>query len=314
MADAAVRPDPSPRAPDLARLRDLIRLYTPYDAEFPLRIPGVAVARSTQRHEALVHSVQQPALCIVAQGNKSVHIGAEQYEYDTDHMMVYAVNLPIAFQVTNASLSEPFLTFKVDLDPHRIAELTLKLYPHGLSRSQDPRGVQITDVNAAIIQTAVRILETVEHEREARWIGPMLVDELLMRLLLSPAGPMVAQLGQVESKTERVARAIEWIQNHLAEPLTIEVLAEQVHMGLSTFHAQFKAVTGLSPLQFQKNLRLQEARRLLVATVMDAGAVSREVGYASASQFTREYTRFFGNTPRRDMVHLRAGSSGLMAN
>lgn len=313
MADAEVRLDPSPAARDLARLRELIRLHAPYDAEFPLRIPGVAVARSTRPHEALVHSVQQPALCIVAQGNKSVLIGAEQYRYDTDHMMVYAVNLPIAFQVTQASSSEPFLTFKVDLDPHRIAELTLKLYPHGLPRSQEPRGVQITDVNAAIIQAAVRILETVDNEREVRWIGPMLVDELLMRLLLSPAGPMVAQVGQVESNTERVARAIEWIQHHIAEPLSIEALAERVHMGVSTFHAQFKAVTGLSPLQFQKNLRLQEARRLLVATVMDAGAVSREVGYASASQFTREYTRFFGNTPRRDMTHLRGGG-GFLAN
>ncbi|MFC4456659.1 AraC family transcriptional regulator [Deinococcus sonorensis] len=274
----------------------------------------MAVARSTQAHEALVHSVQKPALCIVAQGNKSVHIGSEQYEYDAEHMMVYAVNLPVAFQVTKASPSEPFLTFKLDLDPQRIAELTLKVYPHGLPRVHDPRGVQITEANFAIIHAAVRLLETVESERDARWVGPIIVDELLMRLLLSPAGPMVAQLGQVESNTERVARAIEWIQKHINEPLTIEALAESVHMGVSTFHAHFKAVTGLSPLQFQKNLRLQEARRLLVATVMDAGSVSQQVGYASASQFTREYTRFFGTTPRKDMAHLRAGANGAGTN
>lgn len=293
---------------DLARMRDLIRLHAPYDAEFPLRVPGVAVARSTQPNEALVHSVQQPALCIVAQGNKSVYIGPDEYQYDPDHMMVYAVNLPIAFQVTKASVHEPFLTFKLDLAPHRIAELTLKLYPHGLPRIQDQRGVQINEANAAIIQAAVRLLETIGNEQEARWIGPIIVDELLMRLLLSPAGPMVSQLGRVESTTERIAQAIEWIQQHLAEPLTIEALAEQVHMGVSTFHAQFKAVTGLSPLQFQKNLRLQEARRLLVATIMDAGAVGQQVGYTSASQFTREYSRFFGNTPKKDMVRLRTGS------
>jgi len=295
----------------VVRLRDLIRLHAPYDAEFPLRIPGVAVARSSKAHEALMHSVQQPALCIVAQGNKSVQVGADQYEYHSERMMVYAVNLPIAFQVTKASPSEPFLTFKLDLDPQRIAKLSLKLYPHGLAKGQDPRGVQITEADTAITQAAVRVLETVGNEREAQWIGPMIVDELLMRLLLGPAGPMVAQLGQVESTTERVARAIELIQKRIAEPLVIESLAEKVHLGVSTFHAHFKAVTGLSPLQFQKNLRLQEARRLLVATVMDAGTVSREVGYASASQFTREYTRFFGTTPKKDMAQLR---SSLLAN
>jgi len=313
-AEAGPRSDDAVAAstPDVARLRDLIRLHTPYDAEFPLRVPGVAVARSSRAHEALVHSVQRPALCIVAQGRKSVHIGAEEYEYHSERMMVYAVNLPIAFQVTKASSSEPFLTFKLDLDPQRIAALTLKLYPHGLPRDQDPRGVQVTEASAAIIQAAIRILETIENEREARWIGPMLVDELLMRLLLGPAGPMVAQLGQIESTTERVARAIEAIQKEIAEPLVIEALAEKLHLGVSTFHAHFKAVTGLSPLQFQKNLRLQEARRLLVATAMDAGTVSRQVGYASASQFTREYTRFFGTTPRKDMAQLRGGS--VLAN
>lgn len=305
---------PSSLALELARLRELVRLHAPYDAEFPLRVPGVAVARSTRTHEAIVHGVQQPALCIVAQGNKSVQIGTEQYAYNPDRMMVYAVNLPIAFRVTEASTNEPFLTFKLDLDLGRIAELSLKLYPHGLPRVQDSRAVQVTEANPAIINAAVRILETVENEREARWVGPMIVDEVLMRLLLSPVGPMVAQLGQVDSNAQRVARAIEWMQGHVAEPLNIEALAETVHMGVSTFHAHFKAVTGMSPLQFQKNLRLQEARRLLVATAMDAGAVSRQVGYASASQFTREYTRLFGNTPRTDMAQLRAGGGGLVPN
>ncbi|MFB9993354.1 AraC family transcriptional regulator N-terminal domain-containing protein [Deinococcus oregonensis] len=303
-------PHPDPLLPvdaaKLARLGDLIRQHAPYDAEFSLRVPGVAVARSTRTHEALVHSVQTPALCIVAQGNKSVHIGTEAYAYNPQHMMVYAVNLPIAFQVTNASAAEPFLTFKLDLEPQRIAELALKLYPNGLPRTQDNRGVQITEAQTTITDAAVRILETVANEREAQWIGPMLVDELLMRLLLGPAGSMVAQLGQVESNPQRVGRAIEWIQDHFDEPLNIDGLAELAHMGVSTFHAHFKGVTGMSPLQFQKNLRLQEARRLMVSTVMDAGTVSRQVGYASASQFTREYTRFFGSTPRRDMNQMRS--------
>ena len=296
---------------EMQRLRQLIERHAPYDAEFPLRVPGVSVARATRGHHSLVHSVQRPALCIVAQGNKSVQLGTEQYEYNPERMMVYAVNLPIAFQVTQASVREPFLTFKLDLDPQRLAELALKLFPHGLPRNQRGRGVQVTDTDPAIINAAIRLMEAVENEREAQWIGPLIVDELLIRLLLSPVGPMVVQLGQVESSTQRVSRAIEWIQGHFDEPLNIDALAELVHLGVSTFHAQFKAVTSMSPLQFQKNLRLQEARRLLVSTAMDAGTVGRQVGYGSASQFTREYGRLFGQAPSRDIAQLR--EQGLSA-
>lgn len=294
----------------MLRLRELIERHAPYEAEFPLRVPGVSVARATRGHNSLVHSVQRPALCIVAQGNKSVQLGTEQYEYNPDRMMVYAVNLPIAFQVTQASAHEPFLTFKLDLDPQRLAELALKLFPHALPRNQGGRGVQVTDTDPAIINAAIRLMEAVENEREAQWIGPLIVDELLIRLLLSPVGGVVAQLGQVDSSTQRVSRAIEWIQGHFDEPLNIDALAELVHLGVSTFHAQFKVVTSMSPLQFQKNLRLQEARRLMVSTAMDAGTVGRQVGYASASQFTREYSRFFGNTPRRDMAQIHSGEIG----
>ncbi|MGY2893843.1 AraC family transcriptional regulator N-terminal domain-containing protein [Deinococcus sp. UYEF24] len=303
-----------PSPPDLERFRELIRLHAPYDAEFPLRVPGVAVARTTRGHETLIHSVQRPALCIVAQGTKSVYVGSEQYEYNPQRMLVYGVNLPIAFQVTRASVNEPFLTFKLDFNPQRIAELALKLYPHGLPRGQDSRGVQIADVNASIVNAAVRLLEAVQDEQEAHWIGPLIIDEILMRLLLSPVGPMVAQLGQAESNTHRVSQATEWIQAHFDEPLDVGGLADLVHMGVSTFHAHFKAVTSMSPLQFQKNLRLQEARRLMVTTVMDAGTLSRQVGYASASQFTREYTRFYGTTPRKDIVQLRRIANSLPVN
>ena len=174
--------------------------------------------------------------------------------------------------------------------------------------------MQVTGDPPAIIGAATRLMDTVENDWEAQWIGPLIVDELLIRLLLSPVGPMVAQLGQVESNTQRVARAIEWIQGHFDEPLNIDALAELVHMGVSTFHAHFKAVTSLSPLQFQKNLRLQEARRLMVVTAMDAGTVGRQVGYASASQFTREYSRFFGSTPSKDMAQMHRGDIRLQAN
>ena len=222
--------------------------------------------------------------------------------------MVYAVNLPIAFRVTRASVREPFLTFKLDLDPQRIAALSLKLFPHGSMRVQDHRGVHLTPSNAAVVNATTRLLEVMGNEREAAFIGPLIVDELLTRLLLSPIGAQVAQLGQAESRVGRVARAIDWIHAHYDEPLEVEALAELVHMGVSTFHAHFKAVTSMSPLQFQKQVRLQEARRLLMSSPVDATTASRQVGYQSASQFSREYSRLFGSAPSRDMVRLRESS------
>ncbi|MFC4427228.1 MULTISPECIES: AraC family transcriptional regulator [Deinococcus] len=294
---------PSPE--ELSRLAELIRIYAPYDGDFPLRLPGVAVARSAHVNQHLQHSVQQPALCLVAQGNKSVQIGPDKYEYDPQRLMVYSVQLPVAFQVTQASVAEPFLTFKLDLDPQRIASLSLKLFPDGVQRVQENRGVHQTPSNAAIVNAASRLLEVMGSDREAALIGPLVVDELLIRLLMSPVGAQVAQLGQAESRVGRIARAIDWIQAHYDEPLEVEALADLVHMGVSTFHAHFKAVTSMSPLQFQKHVRLQEARRLLMSSPVDATTASRQVGYQSASQFSREYSRLFGNTPSQDLARLR---------
>jgi AraC-like DNA-binding protein len=298
---------------DLLRLTELICAHAPHDGDFPLRLPGVAVARATRVHQHLQHSVQRPALCLVAQGSKSVQIGPDAYGYDPQRLMVYSVNLPIAFRVTQASLTKPFLTFKLDLDPARIAALSLKLFPHGLLRAQDHRGVHLTPSSAAIVHAAIRLLAAMGDEQEAAFIGPLIVDEILTRLLLSPVGVQVAQLGQTDSKVQRVGRAIDLIRTHFDEPLNVKALAELVHMGTSTFHAHFKAVTSMSPLQFQKQVRLQEARRLMMSSAADATTASRQVGYVSASQFSREYSRLFGSTPSRDIARLREPSDQRLA-
>ena len=143
------------------------------------------------------------------------------------------------------------------------------------------------------------------HPAEAELLAPLAVDEILLRLLLSPIGPRVAQIGQQESSVQRVAKAVSWVREHFAEPMTLEALADLVHMSVSSFHQHFKAVTAMTPLQYQKVLRLQEARRLMLSRMLDAGSAARQVGYLSASQFSREYTRLFGNAPTRDVATLR---------
>ncbi len=295
--------------PDVVKLAGLISAYAPHDGCFELRIPGVHAIRRSRMNTELLHAVAQPALCIVAQGAKSVMLGQEVYEYDASRMLVYSVDLPVAAQLTRASYSEPFLGFRLDLDPHKVAELVLKVYPHGLPRVHESRGVYVGQVNVSIIKAATRLLELMAEPGDAELLAPLVIDEILIRLLRSPIGVRVAQIGLAESNVNGIAKAVSWLRANFSEPMKVEELAELAHMSVSSFHQHFKSVTSMSPLQFQKVLRLQEARRLMLSTMMDASNASSHVGYVSASQFSREYSRFFGSAPTKDIARLREYST-----
>jgi AraC-like DNA-binding protein len=294
--------------PDVVKLASLIRAYTPHDGRFELRIPGVHAIRVSRTNPDLVHALQQPALCIVAQGAKSVLLGQEVYEYDASRMLVYSVDLPVAAQVTKASPSEPYLSFKLNLDPHKIAELVLKVYPHGLPRVQESRAVYVGQADMRIVNAATRLLELMAQPGDAELLAPLVVEEILIRLLRSSIGVRVAQIGLAESGVHGVAKAVAWLRANFSQAIKIEELAKLAHMSVSSFHQHFKAVTSMSPLQFQKVLRLQEARRLMLSMMVDAGTASWRVGYQSPSQFSREYGRFFGSAPTKDIASLREHS------
>jgi len=291
--------------PDVVRLAHLIRAHTPYDGRFELRVPGVYAIRRSRTNTELVHAMHRPALCIVAQGAKSVLLGQEVYEYDASCMLIFSVDLPVASQVTRASHAEPFLGFRLDLDPHKVAELVLKVYPHGVPQVQEKRAVYVGRSSASIVNAATRLVELMAQPGDAELIAPLVIDEILIRLLRSPVGGRVAQIGLAESSVYRIAKAVAWVRANFSQPMNVEELAELVDMSVSSFHQHFKFVTSMSPLQYQKVLRLQEARRLMMSTMMDAGTASRQVGYLSASQFSREYGRFFGCAPTRDIARLR---------
>ncbi len=291
--------------PDVVRLASLIRAHTPHDGRFDLRIPGVHASRVSRTNAQMVHAMARPALCIVAQGAKSVLLGQEVYEYDASRMLVFSVDLPVAGQVTRASPSEPYLGFKLDLDPHKIAELVLKVYPHGVPRVQERRAVYVGQANMAIVSAATRLLELMAQPGDAQLLAPLVVEEILIRLLRSPIGVRVAQIGLAESSVHGIAKAVSWLRANFSQPMKVEELAKLAHMSVSSFHQHFKAVTSMSPLQFQKALRLQEARRLMLSTMVDAGTASWRVGYQSASQFSREYGRFFGRAPTKNIASLR---------
>ncbi len=291
--------------PAIEKLACLISAYAPHDGSFDLSIPGVHAGRFSRINKECAHVLRVPSLCIVAQGAKTVIVGEEVYEYDSSRMIVFSVALPIAAQVTQASFAKPYLSLRLDLDAPRIAGLVLKVFPHGVPPAQERKAVYITPVDESIINAATRLFECLRQPGDAELLAPLAVDEILIRLLRSPIGIRVAQMGFAESSVQRVAKAITWLRENYSQPMKVDELADLVNMSVSSFHEHFKAVTSMSPLHYQKVLRLQEARRLMLSAMMDAGGASQQVGYLSPSQFSREYSRFFGSAPTRDIARLR---------
>jgi AraC-like DNA-binding protein len=299
----------SPEAPGalaLRRLANLVAHYAPHDGAFPLRLPGTYVVRLSHISTEPTFSTMRPAVCIVAQGAKVVMMGRDVLEYDPAHVLVFAVDLPMSSQVIRASRKEPYLGFILDLDPTRVAELAARAYPRGIPKPTEARALYVGHSTDGIVDAATRLLDLMANPDEAQLLGPVVIDEIVLRLLRTGIGPRVAQIGQPKSGVQRVGEAVSWIRAHFAQPVTVEEMAAAAHMSASSFHERFKAVTSLSPLQYQKVLRLHEARRLMLFQRMDVNEACHRVGYLSPSQFSREYARFFGSAPTKDIARVQA--------
>jgi AraC-like DNA-binding protein len=286
-------------------LAKLLKAYTPHDGSFELKIPGAYAIRRSRTNAELVHGVQKSALCIVAQGAKSVMLGRDVFEYDATRLIAFSVDVPVASRIMRASPAEPYLCLRLDLDPQRIAELALKVFPHGLPRVPDNGAVCVAEADVRIINAAVRLVELMAEPGNVELLAPLVIDEILIRLLCSQIGARIAQIGLADTGVYGVEKAVSWLRANFSQPMKVEELADLANMSVSSFHQHFRSVTAMSPLQYQKALRLQEARSLMLSKMMDAGSASQLVGYVSASQFSREYSRFFGNTPSKDIVKLR---------
>ena len=293
---------------DLANLARRIAAYAPHDGTFDLRIPGLHVSRFSRINSECVHAIQLPSLCLITRGAKSVIVGQETYEYDATRMLVFSVALPVAAQVTRAAYDDPYLALRLDFDPLKISELVLRVFPDGLPPVPDRKAVYVAPLDAGIVNAAARLMDCLPQPADIDLLTPLVKEEILIRLLRGPIGPRIAQMGFAESSVQRIAKAIAWLRENFSQPMKVEELAELVHMSPSSFHEHFRSVTSMSPLQYQKVLRLQEARRLMLSATLDAGSASQRVGYLSASQFSREYSRFFGNAPTKDIARLRNDS------
>ena len=295
----------TPGALALRRLANRIAAYAPHDGAFQLRLPGTYAIRLSRMTTEASYATLGPALCVAAQGAKVVMLGSEVLEYDPAHLLVFAVDLPISSQVIRASRKDPYLGFTLDLDPVRVGELAARVYPRGVPKASDHRGLYVGRSTDDIVDAVTRLLDLMARPEDADLLGPLVIDEILIRLLRTPIGSRVAQIGHTTSGVQRMAEAVTWIRAHFAQPVTVDEMAASVHMSASSFHQRFKAVTSMSPLQYQKVLRLHEARRLMLFQTMDASDACHRVGYLSASQFSREYGRFFGSAPIKDIARLR---------
>ncbi|WP_341476952.1 AraC family transcriptional regulator [Sphingomonas oleivorans] len=268
-------------------------------------VPRLSLIRASQPTEPRA-TVYEPALCIVAQGRKRAMLGATIFDYDPAKYLVVSVDLPIVGQVVEASEAEPFLCFRLELDVPALAALLLEM-PRDAG-SGDSAGLAVNAITPDLLDPVIRLMRLLERPADIPILAPLAEREILYRLLLCEQGALLRQIALADSRLSQINRAIGWIKRNYAAPFRIETVAREANMSPSSLHHHFKAVTAMSPLQYQKQVRLQEARRLILAERADAATAGFAVGYESPSQFSREYRRLFGAPPVRDAARLRMSS------
>jgi len=267
--------------------------------------PGLRLARSSRPTEP-VHAVYQPALCFVAQGRKQALLGEEVFRYDPGHYLIYTVDLPLTFQVEEASKERPYLGFRLDLDPALVASVRME---SGIElRKSDARmkAMNVSPIDVNLLDAAVRLVRLLDAPAEYKILAPLITREIIFRLLSGGQGARLSHLMASVGDMRRISKAIGHLREHFDQLLRMEDLAHELGMSVSGFHHHFKSVTAMSPLQFQKQIRLQEARRLMLGEDLDAASAGFRVGYEDPAYFSRDYKKLFGAPPQRDIARLRS--------
>jgi AraC-like DNA-binding protein len=273
-------------------------------ASAPTGIPGLMVSAARVATEPSNH-IYEPVFGLVAQGAKSIALGDTVFDYGAGRYLVVSVDLPITSHVSVASERAPFLAMGLILRPATIAALLLETAADDRS-TVDASGMGVSKAPGDLLDAVVRLLRLLDHPRDVPVLATLIEREILWRLLCGKQGAMLRQIGLADSRLSNISHAIKWIRAHYAKILRIEDLAQMAAMSVSSFHRHFRAVTSLSPIQYQKQIRLQEARARLLAQSADVAAVGFAVGYDSPSQFSREYSRVYGAPPGRDAARLRS--------
>jgi AraC-like DNA-binding protein len=285
--------------------------HAPEDGTFKSAIPGVALIRASAPTLPMP-VIYEPTVCFVAQGRKRAMLAHTACDYDPARHLIASVGLPVMGAVLEASASEPYLCVQLDLDMQELSELAIRFPAASAAPAAAPEGLTLNRTTPALLDALVRLVSLLDTPVDIEAIAPLAIREILYRLLSGDGGHVIRHMAQTDSRLNQIARAIVWIRRNYRERWRIEAAAEVAALSRSTFHAHFKAITAMSPLEFRTQLRLQEARRLMVSDAMEAAAAAFNVGYDSPSQFSRDYSRFFGTPPAADTRRLRAaiGAAG----
>ena len=290
-----------------AELAGIIDQYCSADGSHPTPIPGLTFFRCSSP-SAPACAVVKSVFALLAQGVKRVVLADEAYEYDQRHYLVTSVDLPLLAQVTQASVAQPYFGLALDLDARKIGELMSKIAQKTPSTAAVSRGLAIGKLTPPILDAVLRLARLLATPADIAVLAPLIEQELLYHLLIGEQGSRLRDVAIKGTQSHQIARAIQWINQGFSQTMAIDELAEAVSMSKSSLHHHFKALTSMSPLQYQKTLRLQEARRLMLVEQLDAASASHRVGYESPSQFSREYRRMFGASPLKDVAQMRPGS------
>lgn len=270
-------------------------------------LAGLRLARSSTLTEPL-HGISTPSVCVIAQGGKEVLLGESRYRYDPLHYLLTTIELPSVSQVVEASKERPYLSLRLELPPTLVSSVLFEAGYALPGKQTDARAIDVSSLDGNLLDAIVRLIRLMEAPAEVLVLLPLIMREVIYRLLLGEQGERLCHLAVLGGYTSDIARAVERLRQDFDRPLHIEDLAHELGMSVSGFYHRFKAVTEMSPLQFQKQLRLQQARRLMLGEDLDAASAAYRVGYQDASHFNREYKSFFGLSPMRDVQLLRGAT------
>lgn len=293
----------------LQQLALLIRRHAPSSGTHQTAVPYLSLMHATQLSEPL-ESVYKPSICVVAQGAKTATLADEIYQYDPSTYLVTSVELPIIGKIIEASPENPYLSLKLSFDADVILDIVKETNRPVLVPSEACRGITVNRTSSTLLEAIVRLMQLLDTPEDIPILAPLVIREILYRVLQGEQGALIRQFVIIGSHAHNIAQSIQLINRQFDRPLVIEQLAKSVNMSTSAFHKHFKRVTAMSPLQYQKIVRLQEARRLMLTETVQASDAAFRVGYESPSQFSREYARMYGRPPMLDVQKLRSSVAG----
>ncbi|TOC25520.1 AraC family transcriptional regulator [Vibrio parahaemolyticus] len=303
MSDLSPTSLPS-RAFATQKLAKLIDRWTGDANQYDTPISGLRFSRWTTPTPPTSYTLN-PSICLIAQGRKRVLLGEESFIYDANHFLISSVDLPIIANIIEASEEQPYLGLIMELDLTEISQLIVDSELAFTQSKEAQKGIAVGELSESLLDAFVRLAELLDEGQNIKILAPIIKREIFYRLLMSEQGTRLHQIVTAGSHSHQIAKAIDWLKNNFVKPLSVGDLASYTGMSKSSFYTHFRSMTSMTPLQFQKKLRLSEARRLMLTENLDAMAATFKVGYESPSQFSREYSRLFGAPPSKDIKLLR---------